>query len=543
MHLQRSLIGLPGVSDAGVVMATPANLELLELSNLLPSQASNANPEDLLIVVQADSEDIAQDALQQVDELVASRRSKSHGKFRPKSLDAALKLAPNANFVLISVPGRYAADVARKALESDRHVFLYSDNVSLEEEIELKQIGRQRGLLVMGPDCGTAIVNGAGLGFANRVRGGGIGLVGAAGTGTQAVTSRIHNLGEGVSHAIGTGGRDLSEEVEGITALQALDLFARDSETEVIVLVSKPPAAEVATKLLMAAQRCGKPVVVNFMGYGPPAPKMGNLYFASNFDQAADLAVDLLREGEIAGVTDAVPGSYAPGRVYVRGLFSGGSLANEAMRALQITHTPVYSNIAAEESQRLTDPLRSQANTILDLGEDEFTIGRLHPMMDNDLRLRLIRQEAGDPEVAVILLDLVLGEGAHPDPTSELGPAIAEVRKQYAVEVVVVLVGTEDDPQGLEEQRDQLIQAGADVFDNVIDAIAAIGQRAIFNQVETHIQVPLSSVYSTIEVINVGLEIFYDSMIEQGVEVLQVDWKPPAGGNEELMSILKKMRG
>jgi FdrA protein len=207
MHLQRSLIGLPGVSDAGVVMATPANLELLELSNLLPSQASNANPEDLLIVVQADSEDIAQDALQQVDELVASRRSKSHGKFRPKSLDAALKLAPNANFVLISVPGRYAADVARKALESDRHVFLYSDNVSLEEEIELKQIGRQRGLLVMGPDCGTAIVNGAGLGFANRVRGGGIGLVGAAGTGTQAVTSRIHNLGEGVSHAIGTGGR------------------------------------------------------------------------------------------------------------------------------------------------------------------------------------------------------------------------------------------------------------------------------------------------------------------------------------------------
>jgi FdrA protein len=544
MHLQRALVGQPGIIDAGVVMATPANMELMALSDLLPAQAEKANPEDLLIVLRAENAEHAENVLLQVDELIASRRSSSHGKFRPKSLDAALKMAPSANFVLISVPGRYAAGVAKEVLQGGRHVFLYSDNVSIDAEIELKQIGKRSGLLVMGPDCGTAIVNGIGLGFANRVRRGGIGLVGAAGTGLQAVTSRIHSLGGGVSHAIGTGGRDLNSEIGGITSLQGIDLFARDPMTEVIVLVSKPPAPEVATKLLMAAQQCGKPVVVNFMGYGPPAPKMGNLYFAANFDEAAGISVNLLNGMEKSGGGNkSHTGSYSPGRKYVRGLFSGGSLANEALRALQITHTPVFSNIAKEESQRLEDPLRSQANTILDLGEDEFTVGRLHPMMDNDLRLRLFKQEAADPEVAVILLDLVLGEGAHPDPASELSPTIAEARRKNGVEVVVVLIGTDEDPQGIEEQWNSLSEAGAQIFDNVSDAVYAIGQHSVFNVGEAYRQVQASSLTSTVEVINVGLEIFYDSMTEQGVKAVQVDWKPPAGGNEELMSILNKMRG
>lgn len=544
MHLQRALVGLPGITDAGVVMATPANMELLKLSELLPSQTSKANPEDLLIVLRADNEANAQDALLQVDALIASRRSSSQGKFRPKSLEAALSMAPKANFVLISVPGRYATRVAKDALQDGRHVFLYSDNVSIEAEIELKQIGKQSGLLVMGPDCGTAIVNGVGLGFANRVRRGGIGLVGAAGTGLQAVASRIHNLSEGVSHAIGTGGRDLNSEVGGITSLQAIDLLARDTMTEVIVLVSKPPAPEVATKLLIASQRCEKPVVVNFMGYGSPAPRMGNLYFAANFDEAAGLAVNLLNGLEKSGGEEkSYTGSYQPGRKYVRGLFSGGSLANEALRALQTTHSPVYSNIAKEDSQRLIDPLKSQANTILDLGEDEFTIGRLHPMMDNDLRLRLLKREASDPEVAVVLLDLVLGEGAHPDPASELAPAIADARMKNGVETVVVLVGTDEDPQGLEEQRNSLSEAGAEIFDNVADAVYSIGRRSVFRDVEEHKPVQESSLTSIVRVINVGLETFYDSMKEQGVEAVQVDWKPPAGGDEDLMSILNKMRG
>lgn len=544
MHLQRALLDLPGVSDAGVVMATPANMELLELSHLLLAGAKQANPEDLLIVVRAESEAQAAEALAQVDDLIAKRRSSSTGKFTPKSLEAALKMSPEAHFVLVSIPGRYAAEIAKSALRGGRHVFLYSDNVSIEEEVELKRMGRESGLLVMGPDCGTSIVNGVGLGFANRVRRGSIGLVGAAGTGMQAITSRIHELGEGISHAIGTGGRDLHREVGGVTALQALDFFLRDDATEVVVIVSKPPNPEVASKLLRAAQRSDKPVVVNFMGYGAPADRMGNLHFATNFDTAASLAVELKGGAQRdASNTGGFGGSYSPGRKYVRGLFSGGSLANEALRALEITHTPVFSNIATDPSQRLADPLRSKANTVLDLGEDEFTVGRLHPMMDNDLRLRLLAQEAADPEVAVILLDVVLGEGAHPDPASELAPAIADVRRRFEVAVVVVMIGTEDDLQGLEEQRSQLTQAGAEVFANVIDAVYAISRRSVFNEVEGVRPIQADGFTSPVKVVNVGLETFYESMIDQGVEVIQVDWKPPAGGNEELMSILKKMRG
>ncbi len=229
----------------------------------------------------------------QVDELLSRRKSSAVSQdFRPQSLSAAVRQLPEANWVLISVPGHYAAGVAREALELDKHVFLYSDNVSLEDEIALKKTACEKGLLVMGPDCGTAIVNGLGLGFANRVRRGAIGVVGASGTGTQAVTTHIHNLGGGISHAIGTGGRDLKSEVGAITAHQALDLLARDFGTKVIALISKPPSPDVATSLISAAQNTGKPVIVYFIGYPPPARKIGNVYFAISLSEAAELAVN-----------------------------------------------------------------------------------------------------------------------------------------------------------------------------------------------------------------------------------------------------------
>ncbi|MFZ0546333.1 MAG: hypothetical protein WAM60_12890, partial [Candidatus Promineifilaceae bacterium] len=243
MQLQKALADLPGIIDAGVVMATPANLDLLAASDLPVD--SKAGSDDLLIVVKAEDETAAADALSQVDSLMAARRSTAAQAFRPRSLASAVQQAPDAHWVLISVPGRYAAKVARNSLDLNQNVFLYSDNVTLEDEIALKQSAREKGLLVMGPDCGTAIINGVGLGFANRVRRGSIGLVGASGTGLQAITSEIHNLGGGVSQAVGTGGRDLKAAVGGITAHQGLDYLIHDPETAVIVLVSKPPAAEV----------------------------------------------------------------------------------------------------------------------------------------------------------------------------------------------------------------------------------------------------------------------------------------------------------
>ena len=536
MQLQRGLTGLPGVIDAGVVMATPANRDLLAANSLLPDSLS-ARPDDLLIVVKAQNESSAMDAINQVDSLLAKKRSTVSEDFRPRSLSAAAKQLPDANWVLISVPGRYAAGVAREALELNKHVFLYSDNVSLEDEISLKKTAREKGLLVMGPDCGTAIINGVGLGFANRVRRGPIGLVGASGTGTQAVATHIHNLGGGISHAIGTGGRDLKSDIGAITAHQALDLLARDPETQVIVLISKPPSPEVATKLLAAAQETGKPVVVDFIGYPPPARKLGNLHFATGLSEVAELAVEL--GDEKLESFDKSPVS----NLYLRGLFSGGTLAYETLLGLQATLSPLYSNAPITDNQILKDPLHSEAHTIIDLGDEFFMVGRLHPMIDNDLRIRRMRQEASDPDVGMILFDVVLGEGSHPDPASELAPVITEIREQRPeIAFVSVVIGTEDDPQNLPSQVEQLRDAGVTVFRTAAEAVEYISLRVGAGAKQEFTPVNLGSLKQPLAAINVGLESFYESLTSQGAQAVHVEWRPPAGGNERLASLLAKMK-
>ncbi|MBE0684049.1 MAG: acyl-CoA synthetase FdrA [Anaerolineales bacterium] len=540
MQLQRGLLGLPGVADAGVVMATPANRDLLAANNLLP-EAVTANPDDLLIVVKAESDASAEAAIGQVDELLARRKSSSVSQdFRPRSLSGAVKQLPEANWVLISVPGRYAAGVAREALELGKHVFLYSDNVSLEDEIALKKFAREKGLLVMGPDCGTAIINGIGLGFANRVRRGNIGVVGASGTGTQAVTAHIHELGGGISHAIGTGGRDLKSEVGAITAHQALDVLARDDQTKVIALISKPPSPNVATQLISAAQGTGKPVVIYFIGYPAPARKIGNLRFAISLSEAAELAVKI---GDLRlETTKKSPIS----SLYLRGLFSGGTLAFEAMVGLQASLSPIYSNGPITPNQNLKDPLKSEAHSIIDLGDEFFMVGRLHPMIDNDLRIRRMKQEAADPEVGMILFDVVLGEGSHIDPAGELVPVIKEIREQRLVtsdlEFVAIVIGTSDDPQNLQSQVSVLEDAGVKVFRSTTEAMEYVSLRFSSKKKYEFTPVNLEQLKQSLAAINVGLESFYDSLTSQGAQAVHVEWKPPASGNEKMATLLAKMR-
>jgi FdrA protein len=581
MQLQRSLAALPGILDAGVVMGTDANKEVLAQSELLPPEAQAAGADDLVIVVRAEDDAVAQAALGQVDELLTRRRRSIEQEYRPKSLESAAEMMPDAQWVLVSVPGRYAAGVARQALRLGKHVFLYSDNVSLDDEIALKQMAAEKGLLVMGPDCGTAIVNGVGLGFANRVRQGPIGLVAASGTGLQQVSARIHQLGSGITHALGTGGRDLSEGVGAVTARQGLDLLSRDPETQAIVLISKPPSPKIAEELLRAARSAGKPVVVDFIGYSPQARRRdslhlpgGDVWFATTFDETAELAVSLLTSTPSAEPEpDLNLDRFAPGQRYLRGLFSGGSLAYEALLILQDYLPAVYSNAPLNKDYRLANSLVSQAHTIVDLGEDEFTVGRLHPMMDNDLRIRRLQQEADDPEVAVILLDVVLGYGAHPNPARELAPAIASARARVAeagrhLEVVAVVVGTDEDPQDLDAQVQQLEAAGARVETSNEAAVRYAGQlvQALGQSVEHSSAKPraggtkpraggtgypegakpmknvdLAVLHQPLAAINAGLESFAESLTIQGAAVLQVDWRPPAGGNERLMGILERM--
>lgn len=556
MQLQRSLAKLSGVEDAGVMMGTPANKELLKESNLLVSEAKKACNDDLVIVVRADNEATAEGALAEVDALLTRRRSVgTEEEYLPQSIESATNMMPEAQWVLVSVPGRYAAGVAREALRLGKNVFLYSDNVSLKDEIALKESAAEKGLLVMGPDCGTAIVNGVGLGFANGVRRGPIGLIAASGTGLQAVTAAIHNRGGGITHAFGTGGRDLSSDVNGITARQALTLLSHDPETKVIVLISKPPAPEVANALLNLARSTGKPVVVDFIGYAPPAKQIANLHFSATFDETAALAIALSSEHKSAlSAPLAFPSSPHPNRGrYLRGLFSGGTLAYETLLILSGYVPMLYSNVPLDKRYYLENPHQSREHTIIDLGEDEFTIGRLHPMMDNSLRIRRFQQEADDPEVAVLLLDVVLGYGAHPDPASELAPAIAQAKEGATkagrdITVVAVVIGTDQDPQDLEKQVEQLRAAGAHVeTSNEAAAHYVGGLLSMIAQDNAspseHKAVDLSILHNPLAAINVGLESFTESLTAQGASVLQVKWKPPAGGNERLMAILARMKG
>jgi FdrA protein len=550
MQLQSSLAKLGGVEDAGVVMATGANLELLAASDLLPGVLAGVGPDDLLIVVRGESEAASTEALAEIDRLMSRDGGADVGAFRPKSLRTALEGFPQARWVLVSVPGRYAAQVAREAIRADRHVFLYSDNVSVDQEVELKREAGERGVLVMGPDCGTATVGGVGLGFANRVESGAVGIVAASGTGLQSVASRIDSLGAGISQAIGTGGRDLSEAVGAATTLQALDLLARDPETRVIVLISKPPSPTVAARVLAAARLTGKPVVVSLSGTTPPLEKLENLWFAQSLKDAADRAVELLARdslpSEVAhpkleGAPEQPTGELETG--FVRGLFSGGTIALEVTQAMRFLLAPLASNLGVEGVADVSIEAGS-GHRILDLGADEFTVGRPHPMIDSDLRQRRISQEASDPETRMILLDLVLGDGAHLDPAAELGPAIRAAcggsGERSGVEVGVVVVGTEKDPQDLAGQIEQLERAGASVFRTTEGLVEFVAQR--FAGADAMPRRPLAlEDLESISCINVGLEHFHDSLVAQEAEAIHVEWRPPAGGNERLQGILAKL--
>jgi FdrA protein len=554
MQLQKSLTALPNVLDAGVVMGTPANQEILQQSQLLTDEAQQAKAEDLVIAIKADDDHSASHALAQVEALLAQRRSMSSDDYRPRSLEAAAQLLPNAQWVLVSVPGRYAAGVAREALRLGRHVFVYSDNVPIADEVALKREAREKNLWVLGPDCGTAIINGIGFGFANSVRRGRIGIIGASGTGIQTVASRLHQLGAGISHALGTGSHDLSNEVGAITTIQALHALTHDPETDVIVLISKPPSPTVAMHVLRVARLTGKPIVVDFIGYTTSAAPDDNLHFARTLSDAATLAVQLsanIQAANNAATSNFQLPNFSPSQKYLRGLYSGGTLAYEAMLSLRDELGDIYSNTPLDphyqqRSGALALPITSQSkeHTIIDLGADEFMVGRLHPMLDHDLRIRRLRQEASDSETAIILLDVVLGYGAHPDPASELAPVIAEVRKKReesgdVLEVIVAVIGTDTDPQNVETQVAQLREAGAHVE---TDHTAAVKRAGAMTRALRQRAQPVIDLRQPVAAINVGLALFADSLQRQGASVVQVEWQPPAGGNEKLLAILARMK-
>jgi FdrA protein len=446
MRLASALAARPGIEDAAAVMGTAANQALLAEGGFLADPAA-AGPDDLVVAVKAESTDAAQDALDAIDELLETPRSSERFP-AVRTLDEALARQPASNIAAISLPGEHAAAQARAALERGLHVFLFSSNVPLEQELELKREAMARGLLCMGPDCGTAIIDGVGLGFANAVRRGPVGIVGAAGTGIQSLTCVLDRFGVGISHAIGCGSRDLSDPVGGTTALAGLEALLGDDKTSAIVVISKPASPAVAARIRERAARARKPVILGFLG-DTDSP--------STIDELARLAA------EAVGVTPPPLEAPSPPAVrtgWIRGLYSGGTLAYEAQLLLRDLGVETASNAPLPGAAALADA-SSWRNTILDLGSEELTRGRPHPMIDPRLRRERLLDELADPQVAVVLLDVVLGYAANPDPAADLADAIAAAGDAL---VFACVVGTERDPQGLHDQEGTLRHAGAVVF-------------------------------------------------------------------------------
>jgi FdrA protein len=475
MKISNSIARLSGITQAAVVMATELNRRVLSEAGFKDAAIELADTNDMIVAIEAKDGESLDSALKETEKLLESREIQAGEKTQPTTLEEALEMAPDANLVVISVPGKFAKREAMQALNRGLNVFLFSSNVSQEEEVELKDLSKKKELLLMGPDCGTSIINHKVLGFGNSIREGNIGLVSASGTGLQEVTTLIHKAGLGISHAIGTGGGDLSEKVGGVTMIQGLQLLEQDDQTKVIVLLSKPPGEATTKKVLDVARQSRKPIVINFLGEDNKHLMTGKLRAATILDEAARIACELAG-GKIEGEIDVIPKEtvslalsehkkLAAGQKYIRGLFAGGTLCYESQIILQSMFGEVFSNAPVRVENMIPGNAISKKHVCIDMGAEDFVEGRAHPMIDFSLRKMRILQEAKDPETAVILIDVELGYGSNDDPAAELVPVV-EKAKLIAKDagrnlpIVASVVGTEGDSQGLAKQENALSRAG-----------------------------------------------------------------------------------
>jgi FdrA protein len=485
MRVARTLLEEPGVQECAVLMATEANKERLRELGFNSQEVMDATANDLVVGILADDASLINRLLGEMDARLTSRPQ--HEKFSIyRSVEDASAAYPQSNLVVITVPGAYAAREARKALELGKHVFLFSDNVPLEQEVEIKQLAKTRSRLVMGPGCGTSLINGIGIGFANHVRRGAVGVVGASGTGIQEFTSLIHQAGSGISHAIGTGSHDLLDVVGGVTTHMGLDILEGDPSTRVIVLISKPSGSKTLATLQERISRSRKPVVGCLLGLDKPLDCGPNFYQVSTIDLAVEQALicmgasiggEFLHQGQNdRHELEREVQSWLPEQRYLRGLFSGGTFCYQTQQVLQSAGIPVYSNTPLDSRYHLKNPEESLEHSILDLGDDYFTQGKPHPMIDARERYKRILKEAEDPEVAILLLDFVLGEISSSDPVGDLIEAIQQAQARAAqrsgrLTVVASVCGTDQDPQDLQKQKSSLQNAG--VFLLPTSALAA----------------------------------------------------------------------
>ena len=536
MLISRKLSEHPDVNEISVMMGTPANKELLAATGFWDPLFDEATPNDICISIKADTQDsgiikIISDELEAALAAMAKNQGGS-GKRVPKARrwESAKEKLPEANLLLVSVAGEYAAGLAEQALDDGKNVMIFSDNVTVQDEKRLKQKAAEKDLIVMGPDCGTAMLAGAPLAFANVLPQGVIGIAGASGTGIQELVSQIALLDEGITHAIGLGGRDLSLDIGGISALTALKMLANDEETKVIAFVSKPPAEAIREKILSTMKAIHKPVVALFLGSQIDKAQDGNVYLTNTIDQTARLAVQLAHVEEHFAELPKCPSKK------IAGLYTGGTLASE-MALILANQLGVDTDAKHEKGVMLN----AEGHTIIDLGDDFYTVGRPHPMIDPSTREEYIARLANQPEVGVLLVDLVIGYGAQSDPATSLADAVKKLKSKRSelLTVIATVTGTEQDPQGRSAQIEILRNAGICVVNNLPEAallaVALITPRA---KAESE-KIPL---LEKVEVINAGIRSFADDLQASGTPVVHYQWAPVAGGNQKLADLLKKLK-
>lgn len=563
MLLTNHISNIEGVKKVSIMMATPANKDIFKQSGLDTEELMASTANDMVVVADIDDDSLLDTIMAEVEEFFKKQSTESNAKKGAesvKSWDKALQKLPDANLAVISIPGAYAALEADRALDEGLNVFMFSDNVKIEDEKALKEKAHAKGLAVMGPDCGTGIIQSVPIAFTNKVAPGSIGIIGASGTGIQELTTIIDRLGEGVTNAIGIGGRDLNAKIGGITMMDMIDAMEDDDTVKVLIIVSKPPAKEVRDMISDRLSSFGKPVVTLFVGEKPEYHEE-NFYHAYTLDEAARLAVGLVRGTKVPEASIDIDESEfykAEDKKTIKAYYSGGTLANEAAMLIK---DAMDCKVPPEDIEGYM--LQLDGNVVVDLGDDAYTQGKPHPMIDPAMRIECMKSAVDDESTGVVLLDIMLGYGSHADMAGALLPSIVELKEKAEkagrkVFFIATVCGTRSDFQGYDEAVNKLKDAGVIVCENnklaCRTAIRAIGRDFAEPEkeirpkkvVEVEKKEPSDKLRTLLrdkpKVINIGLKSFAEVTESFGCEVVQYDWMPPAGGNIELIKVLNFLR-
>ena len=561
MLLTNHISAMQGVNKVSIMMATPANKDIFKQSGLDTEELLAASANDMVVVADIENKTIMDTIETEIDAYFKKQNTQTQQTESVKSWDKALEKMPNADMAVISIAGAYAALEANRALDEGMNVFMFSDNVTIEDEKQLKQRAHDKGLVVMGPDCGTGIIQSVPIAFTNKVNSGKIGIIGASGTGIQELTTIIDRLGEGVKNAIGTGGRDLSSEIGGITMMDTINAMEQDDSIKVMIVISKPPAKAVREMISNRLSAFKKPVVTLFLGEKPEYHEEG-FYHAYTLDEAARLAVNLVRDEDI---NSCVVSADTPENAFdksenktIKAYYSGGTLAGEAAMLIK---DALNLDTPPEKAEGFM--LKHGGHIVVDLGDDVYTQGKPHPMIDPAKRIECMQEATDDRSTGVILFDIMLGYGSHEDMAGALLPTINELKQKAENEgrklfFIATVCGTRHDYQGYDDAVNKLKNAGVIVCEtNKLAsqmAIRAIGldfaepKKEIRAKQSVDVNITpasdklLKMLSEKPRIINIGLKSFAEVADEFGCEVVQFDWTPPAGGNVEMIKTLDFLR-